>query len=277
MQNIEQQVHTTEPLATASATNKLKVIGAGFGRTGTLSIKAALEELGFGPCYHMTEVFDHPKHALLWDAAARGESVNWQEMFKGYQATVDWPGCTFYKELMQIYPDAKVLLTVRDPENWYESAQSTIYQATTRTRTPSSRLLLRLFLPNARQTVRMINTLIWDGTFNGNFTDKQYAIEIFNQHIEEVKQYVSPERLLVYNVKEGWEPLCTFLGVEVPKDEPFPHLNDRDSFVGNRRRQSSQTVMARGALITASIILTLLFILTRLRKKLAITENRRQK
>jgi hypothetical protein len=201
-----------EQTGTTIATSGLKVIGAGFGRTGTLSIKAALEELGFGPCYHMTEVFDYPEHIPLWDKAARGETVNWREIFKGFQATVDWPGSTFYQVLMKTYPDAKVLLTVRDPETWYQSVQSTISHAAGNASSPF---------------FRMVNELVWDGTFNGNFADKQYAIEIFNQYIEEVKKYVPAERLLVYSVKEGWEPLCAFLGVEVPKDKPFPHLNER--------------------------------------------------
>jgi hypothetical protein len=257
----------TEQTETAVATSQIKIIGAGFGRTGTLSMKAALEELGFGPCYHMTEVFfNHPEHAPLWEAAARGETVNWRELLKDYQATVDWPGCTFYKELMQIYPDAKVLLTVRDPEKWYESALSTIYQGTSRAHAPFLRRLLRRLRPNMLKSVQMINTLIWEGTFNGNFADKQYAIEIFNQHIEDVKKVVPPERLLVYNVKEGWEPLCTFLGVEVPKHKPFPHLNDRASFI-ERGRQRFIATIGGGALIAAGIISTLLFIFRRLRRK----------
>jgi len=108
----------SEKSGTAIATSGLKVIGAGLARTGTMSLKIALEELGFGPCYHMTEVLKHPKHIRLWDAAARG--VNWREIFEGYQATTDWPACIFYQELMNVYPDAKVLLTVRDPEKWLD-------------------------------------------------------------------------------------------------------------------------------------------------------------
>src|SRR5712692_3824595 len=115
----------------------LKIIGAGFGRTGTLSLKHALEELGFGPCYHMEELFDKPGVDAQWDAIVRGEPVDWNTVFKGYQATVDWPACAFYKALMQAYPDAKVLLTVRDPEKWYESVSSTIYQVSGRNPAPN--------------------------------------------------------------------------------------------------------------------------------------------
>src|SRR5918997_4262033 len=109
---------------------EVKVIGAGFGRTGTASLKAALETLGFDPCYHMTEVFKHPGHAAFWRAAWRGEPADWDGLLGAYEATVDWPACTFYAELMERYPEAKVLLSVRDPERWYQSMRSTIYELT---------------------------------------------------------------------------------------------------------------------------------------------------
>jgi hypothetical protein len=219
----------TDQLEAKQEWSGLKVIGAGFGRTGTLSIKHALEELGFGPCYHMTELFDKPGVDAQWDAIVRGEPVDWNTVFKGYQATVDWPACTFYKELMQAYPDAKVLLTVRDPEKWYESVTNTIYRVS------------RLNPDHALTTHgRMVNALIWQGTFDNRLEDKDYAITVFLRHIEEVKQYAPAEKLLVYNVKEGWEPLCAFLEVEVPAGRPFPHDNDRASFVGDIRRQQHQ-------------------------------------
>ena len=106
----------------------MKVIGAGFGRTGTMSLKVALEKLGFGPCYHMTEVFAHPEHTHFWLSAWRGEPADWEGVLGDYEATVDWPACTFYEELMERYPGAKVLLSVRDPDRWYESTRSTIYE-----------------------------------------------------------------------------------------------------------------------------------------------------
>ena len=105
----------------------LEVIGAGFGRTGTMSLKVALEDLGYGPCYHMIELFEHPNHVERWEVAVRGEPVDWEEMFAGYRATVDWPGAAFFKELSERYLEAKVILTVRDPERWYESARDTIF------------------------------------------------------------------------------------------------------------------------------------------------------
>ena len=203
----------------------LKVIGAGFGRTGTLSLKNALEGLGFRPCYHMTELFERPDAEEQWEAIVAGEPADWNTVFAGYQAAVDWPSCAFYKELMQVYPEAKVLLTVRDPEKWYESVISTIYQVS------------RSHLPHSPHA-QMINTLIWEGTFDGKFEYKDYAVAVFHRHTEEVKQHVPPEKLLIYDVKEGWEPLCAFLGVEVPGDRQFPMLNDRANFVGNSRPQN---------------------------------------
>jgi len=215
----------------------LKVIGAGFGRTGTTSLQAALERLGFGPCYHMGEVFSQPEHIPLWLAAHRGEPVDWERLFGSYRAAVDWPTCTFYRELMRRYPEARVLLTVRNPERWYESALNTVYTAQ-RQRPPASWLFAAI--PQVRRFVGLADTLVWEGTFGGAFEDKAHAIRVFNAHIEEVKRAVPPERLLVFDVSEGWEPLCAFLGVPVP-DEPFPRLNDAAAF----REQASWRFFAR--------------------------------
>ena len=204
----------------------IKVIGAGFGRTGTTSLKVALEQLGFSKCYHMFEVIHSPEDAALWQSALEhkttGEPTDWSVPFKGYKATLDWPGCTFYQELMATYPDAKVLLTTRDPESWYASAEATIYQ--------SNQMEEETLPPPMQPFIKMVKALLWEHTFDGKFEDKAYAIDVFNAHNEEVKRIVPSEKLLVYNVKEGWEPLGEFLGVETPKGEPFPHLNDRQSF-----------------------------------------------
>ncbi len=204
----------------------LRLIGAGFGRTGTASLKAALEQLGYGPCHHMQEVFGHPEHVRLWQAAVDGKPVDWDALLGGYQATVDWPGCTFYKELMVRYPDAKVLLNVRDPEAWYKSATDTIYR---RSRMGFPKSLVPLFMPRLRRFIRMVDTLIWRKTFDNRFADKAYALSVFENHIAEVKRTVPEDKLLVYEVKQGWEPLCAFLGVPVP-DVPFPRLNDSAAF-----------------------------------------------
>jgi hypothetical protein len=191
-----------------------------------MSLKVALEELGIGPCYHMIEVFEHREHVSLWEAAIRGEPLDWEKIFGSYQAAVDWPTAAFYNDLMKVYPHAKVLLTIRDPEKWYESTKNTLY--------PTGDA------PEPSPIMRMATKLVWEQTFDRNFEDRRYAIEVFKRHNEEVKKHVPPERLLVYEVKEGWKPLCEFLGVEIPEEKPFPHLNDTEAFkemVQQRRAQ----------------------------------------
>lgn len=204
----------------------LKVVGAGFGRTGTASLKAALEQLGFSKCYHMMEVFARPDDVPRWQAAAAGEPIDWEGLFEGYQATVDWPGCTFYQELLAYYPDARVILSVRDPEAWYKSATDTIYKLQKRG-FPMS--LVPLVVPRLRRFIKMVRTVIWQNTFHNRFEDEGYALSVFSDHIAEVKRTVPPEKLLVFEVKEGWEPLCRFLEVPVP-NTPFPRLNDSATF-----------------------------------------------
>jgi hypothetical protein len=241
----------------------LEVIGAGFGRTGTMSLRVALEELGFGPCYHMSEVFENPGHVEEWEAAAQGKPIDWEELFSGYRATVDWPGAAFYEELIERYPDAKVILTVRDPDRWYESARTTIYNIQ---RVASSPIfsLAALFVPRMRQMRRvalMASDLAWEDMFDGRFEDRGYAIEVFNRWNEEVRERVPAERLLVYEVKEGWEPLCDFVGVEAP-DKPFPRLNDAETF---RKMIRRRTALAFAAVIggVSLLSLALFYLLTR--------------
>ena len=207
----------------------MEVIGAGLFRTGTTSLKAALEELGFGPCYHMTELFEHPEHVRFWEAARRGEPVDWDDFLGEYEAAVDWPAGAFYEELMEKYPDAKVLLSVRDPERWYESTRNTIYELSRISMmSPLSRTtsrLVGLFVPAIGTVGRMNKEMVWDEAFDGRFEDKDHAKAVFERHNAEVRRKVPPEKLLVYEVEQGWGPLCEFLGVRTP-DEPFPHLND---------------------------------------------------
>jgi len=207
----------------------VKVIGAGFGRTGTTSLKAALEALGFGSAYHMTEVFTHPEHVGFWEAARRGERVDWEAFFSGYGVAVDWPACAFYGEMMEAFPEAAVILTVRDPERWYESTLSTIYRIRKVSAGPAPvRLafaLAGLFAPGVTGIARLADEIVWNDTFDGRFEDRRHAIETFKRHNDQVRRRVTPERLLVYDVREGWSPLCDFFGVEAP-DRPFPHLND---------------------------------------------------
>jgi hypothetical protein len=205
----------------------VKVIGAGFGRTGTLSLKEALEQLGLGPCYHMLELIDKPERAPLWQAAAEGRDVDWGEVLSGYEATVDWPGCNFYRQLMAAYPEAKVVLTVRDPDAWYESTKGSIYAATVAGR--KGELPGGDRPPPPPEVMRVIGAIVWGGSFQERFEDRDYAIEVFNRHNEEVRATVPADRLLVHEIKDGWEPLTDFFGLPVP-DAPFPRVNDTAAF-----------------------------------------------
>lgn len=202
----------------------LNVISPGFARTGTASLKTALEHLGFGPCYHFYDLIAQPQRFEHWRRALDGEQVDWDEVFDGYQATVDWPGTAFWRELVARYPDAKVVLTVRDPQRWYESVYNTIFQFPQRDVPPPG------MAPEtwSGQMRPVIMKMIWEGTFQGRFADRQHAIEVFEEHNAEVQRTVSADRLLVYEVRQGWAPLCEFLGVEVPS-ATFPHINATES------------------------------------------------
>jgi hypothetical protein len=231
----------------------MEVIGAGFGRTGTLSLKVALEQLGFGPCYHMTEVFAHPEHVGFWLSAWRGEPVDWDGVLGDYESAVDWPACAFYEELMERHPGAKVLLSVRDPDRWYESTRSTIYELSRITaRSPLFRAVFAVYSLLSSGSLdpgSIAYEIIWDGTFDGRFEDKDYAVDVFERHSKDVKRRVPPGRLLIYEVGQGWGPLCEFLGVPEP-DEPFPRLND----AGVMRRR---VWMVRAISITPYVLLVL--------------------
>ena len=194
----------------------IQVIGAGLGRTGTLSLKAALEELGFAKCYHMLEVLTRKNDAKAWDAASRGKSIDWDALFEGYSATVDLPSALFYRELMVKYPTARVILTVRDPDRWYDSMYNTIYFGHTST----PKWVFRLS-PRMRVFQRMIDRL-WKRMFRGRFEDRDSAIDVFKRHNEQVRRDVPASRLLVYEVSQGWDPLCEFLGVPVPEGKAVP-------------------------------------------------------
>jgi hypothetical protein len=207
----------------------MKVIGAGFGRTGTLSLKAALERLGFGPCYHMVEFFEHRDHGRPWLAALRGEPVDWEDVFAGFESTTDWPACNFWRELAGAYPSAKVVLTVRDPERWWGSIDSTLFALFRTGAVPAP--------PSAPPETREMVELLMGTTFEGRVSDRDLVVRRFEEHNERVRRGVPPERLLVYQVTEGWGPLCDFLGVEAP-DEPFPHLNEGTEFRRNIRELS---------------------------------------
>jgi hypothetical protein len=196
----------------------LEIIGVGYGRTGTLSLKIVLERLGFGPCYHAVEFMSHPEHQARWEAAFHG-NPQWEEVFAGYRSTVDFPGTAFWQELVDAYPQAMVILTVRDPEEWYASMRETFLAAAGPDGQPPIPGVGDGALGEAQDWSQMMAGL----------QDEETAIADFKRHIEEVQSYVPSHRLLVYEVRQGWQPLCDFLEVRVP-DEPFPRLNDSEAF-----------------------------------------------
>jgi hypothetical protein len=239
----------------------MDVIGAGFGRTGTLSLKAALERLGFSPCYHMVEV-PRRGHGPFWREAtrrkARGEPIEWDA---GYRATVDFPAANVWAELAGAYPEVKVVLTVRDPNRWYDSASKafgsipTIDPSTAGGYVASK--VMGLLVPklwgamSAMQGMREGSGV----TFDGSPEDRERATERFEEHVREVKERVPPERLLVYEVREGWEPLCAFLGVEAPQGEPFPHLNEGEQFPRLMRQAMLSELVPRLGKAAAAVAL----------------------
>jgi hypothetical protein len=194
----------------------LKVIGAGFPRTGTASLKEALNYLGFGPCYHMSEVA--LEHGPLWMAAFDGDTSHWEEIFKDYASTTDAPGCHFYAELAKAYPDAKVILSVRDPDAWFRSTQETVLS-------PAVAQMFAAHPPSSQMFMRRMGWHPGDAETH----DKERMIARLKAHEDEVKRTIPPQRLLVFNVAEGWAPLCAFLGVPVP-DVAFPHINSSEDF-----------------------------------------------
>ncbi|MBX7110017.1 MAG: hypothetical protein K1X61_15310 [Chitinophagales bacterium] len=210
----------------------LKIIGTGLGRTGTHSLKLALEELGFTQCYHMISLLEHPADIVHWEAAMAGKPVDWDTLFTGYTAAVDIPTFIFYKELMQKYPDAKIIHTTRDAESWYKSFGATIIRQSK----PSvaKMLSMSLRLPFSSKLRGQLRVFKFAGAFLKSlmphgFEDKEKTIATFHEWNRQVLETVPKEKILVFDAKQGWEPLCRFLEVPVPAS-PFPHSNTTDEF-----------------------------------------------
>jgi hypothetical protein len=201
----------------------VRIIGAGFGRTGTASLKRALELLGFGPCHHMSEVLKQPETTVGWTAALNGDITALPPLLEGYEATLDFPSCLLWREISELYPQAKVVLSVRDPKQWYDSARATILSPEPRRINPDIAALLRPF--SEAMAAR---------GFRRDLSEAD-TIAVFNEHNESVRAAVRPDNLLVYEVTQGWAPLCEFLEADVP-DEPFPRGNDTASFRRNVER-----------------------------------------
>ena len=197
----------------------IKVIGVGLGRTGTTSIQRALEVLGYR-AYNFEAVI-YNEQFNEWREVVEGKEADWHALFDGYDSSISWPACFFYQELLTVYPNAKFILTVRDPERWAESVGRVI--------TNFPKLKPFRFIPRVRAMLNLMETLVIPrfGSFD---PDKSHLMGVIEQHNAAVKKAIPPEKLLIYEVQEGWEPLCTFLGHPLP-DAPFPYENQGDNFV----------------------------------------------
>jgi hypothetical protein len=192
----------------------IQVIGTGFGRTGTDSMREALGILGFGPCHHMLEVNAQQEQKRLWRALVKGETPNWDQLFAGYRSCMDWPSAYYWKELIGVYPNAKVILTYRTPESWWASFEQTILVG----------IQQHSFDPESLGIA-----LIRDKVFGGKPADRAHAIACYEANVNAVKSTVPAERLLVHNLGDGWEPLCAHLGVAIP-EQPYPSRNNTSAF-----------------------------------------------
>lgn len=206
----------------------LEVIGAGFGRTGTDSMREALTILGFGPCHHMSEVMASAEQTAIWRAIARGERRDWETAFAGFRSCVDWPSAFYWQELSEAYPQARMLLTVRSAESWHASMEKTIFRA--------------IGDPSDRETFGAL--VIREQVFGGRL-DRESAIAAYERNNAEVKAAFGPERLLVHALGDGWEPLCRFLGRPVP-DHPYPRSNSTAEFVERLDTKGTRSESAAG-------------------------------
>lgn len=201
----------------------LRVVGGGLGRTGTGSLKVALERLLGAPCYHMREVFSHTEHIAVWHAAVRGEAPDWNTFLAEYAAAVDWPAVSFWEELSEAFPDAIVLVSSRDRETWWESVSSTILEPIGAS--------LEGEIPGLEAWSRMVREL-WTARFTPSL-EKEDWLRAFDEHYRRVRASVPKRRLVEWTARDGWEPLCRALGLPIP-DEPFPWENKREDW-GRRR------------------------------------------
>jgi hypothetical protein len=207
----------------------LEIIGAGFGRTGTYSLKAALERLGYGPCHHMSEVINDPRQVRLWAEAADGQA-NFDAIFTGVRSAVDFPVAAFWQDVLASNPDARVILSYRDPDDWYGSFSQTILPL----------ILDRAAWPeNARPFCRMLEKVIIGKALRGR-TDREAILAAYRANEAAARALEGSGRALVFHAKDGWEPLCGFLGVAVP-DEPYPKTNPRAEFFASVKSATEES------------------------------------
>jgi hypothetical protein len=201
----------------------LRVVGAGLGRTATTSLKAALERLLDGRCYHMFELFQRPDDLSYWRAAAAGDDVDWHEVLGEYDAIVDWPGAGFWREIAAANPDAVIVLSTRDSaEAWWTSASETIFHG------------LREPTPPEMMQWREMWDAVAGATFTPDYLDRDAALAAYERHNAAVRAEADPARLVDWRPADGWGPICDALGVDAP-DEPFPRLNTSEEWLARRR------------------------------------------
>jgi len=199
----------------------LRVVGAGLGRTGTNSLKLALERLTGGPCYHMVELFANPGDLAQWRGALHGDPPDWRTFPARYTATVDWPACAFWAGLADAHPDAIVLLSVRDSaEQWWRSFEATIHAGLSQPVPPDR--------PEWAER-RQVTLEMLDRTFTPGWRERDGAMAGYEAHNAAVREAVPAGRLVEWRAGDGWEPICAALGVPVP-EEPFPHVNTTAEF-----------------------------------------------
>ncbi|GAA4844608.1 sulfotransferase family protein [Algivirga pacifica] len=212
---------------------KLEIIGSGLARTGTMSLKNALEELTQAPCYHMIELLKDPSRLSILQQGHKQGNTDWESFFSGFKSVVDYPGCLYVEDMLKLNPDLKVIHTSRDPEQWYESVLNTVYRGVPNGFSDILRMIKNSILYKDFRKVSPVfmfnDKIIWKGQFESKFQDKDFAIKVFLEHEEYIKRIVPKEQLLIYNINDGWGPLCDFLNTNVP-DNSFPKSNQRVEF-----------------------------------------------
>ncbi len=205
----------------------LEAIGAGLGRTGTQSLRFALERLLGGPCYFMRTLLFHPEHLRVWESALAGEAADWDAVFGECRSTVDWTAALYFRELADAYPDALVVLSLRDPDRWWPSVNSTVFEALRADRQDDP--LARALEPTRQFTLRTLET-----RFTPDWNDEVEAKAAFERHNDAVRTAIPPDRLIEWRPADGWGPICAALGVPAPA-EPFPHANTAAEFQERHR------------------------------------------
>jgi len=206
----------------------MKVIGVGFGRSGTMSLKQALGELGAGPCFHMIDLIQDPSKVGPWHAAVFEGEMDWDAMFDGFESTIDWPGCTLWRDLIDAFPEAKVLLNYRDFDAFYRSLETTVYAL--RKAAKEGTLEPDASRPQpVPELWEIIDELIFARDLQGSIEDRERVREICEQRLEEIQSTVPADRLTVWKLGDGWGPLCEMLDVHEPEHE-FPHLHEAAEF-----------------------------------------------